>query len=260
MMRKLIEMRSKTPPMVPISNPNQHLIGILLAKSKEKEIGWEKFDEESSFYQEPPLKAPIRCESGFLNGGTTKREFCGGGGRVTNHYWRHFRQGEWMTGEGGGRVEPWGSGQGRRMEERLDFHPRYTGETWRDHDNRYTGEEKTYWGSGDPRVRKLKVRMIEDKVKAEERPKILDACTVSAIPYFVFYKDGKTSDILEGANPASMAHKVVKLLKLVIMLNQLHLQALGWLRVLQFLKQSKIWQSKIALRKLKPKILYQLKI
>ncbi|KAH0466043.1 hypothetical protein IEQ34_006146 [Dendrobium chrysotoxum] len=39
MMRKLMEMRSKIPPTVLITNPNQNLIRIPLAKSKGKEIG-----------------------------------------------------------------------------------------------------------------------------------------------------------------------------------------------------------------------------
>ncbi|KAH0458063.1 hypothetical protein IEQ34_013378 [Dendrobium chrysotoxum] len=55
-MRKLIEMQSKFLPVVPITNPNQYLTGILLAKSKGKEIGLEKFVEESFFHQEPSLR------------------------------------------------------------------------------------------------------------------------------------------------------------------------------------------------------------
>ncbi|KAH0461164.1 hypothetical protein IEQ34_008739 [Dendrobium chrysotoxum] len=60
MLKKLIEMQSKTPPAVPIANPNHDLIGIPLAKSKGKEIGWEEFYEEISFHQKPPFRALIR--------------------------------------------------------------------------------------------------------------------------------------------------------------------------------------------------------
>ncbi|KAL0924610.1 hypothetical protein M5K25_005454 [Dendrobium thyrsiflorum] len=56
-MRKLMEMRCKTPPTVPIANLNQELIGISLAEYKGKEIGLKEFDEKSSLYQEPPSRA-----------------------------------------------------------------------------------------------------------------------------------------------------------------------------------------------------------
>ncbi|KAH0465138.1 hypothetical protein IEQ34_005241 [Dendrobium chrysotoxum] len=46
MMRKLIEMQSKTPLTVPIANPNQDLIRIPLVESKGKKSGQE-FNEES---------------------------------------------------------------------------------------------------------------------------------------------------------------------------------------------------------------------
>lgn len=49
------------------------------------------------------------------------------------------------------------------------------------------------------------------RVEAEEQPDISDAYAVSAVPYFVFYKDGKTSDTLEGANPSVLANKVAKI-------------------------------------------------
>lgn len=49
------------------------------------------------------------------------------------------------------------------------------------------------------------------RVEAEEQPEISEAYGVSAVPYFVFCKDGKTVDTLEGANPASLANKVAKL-------------------------------------------------
>ncbi|KAL0924223.1 hypothetical protein M5K25_005037 [Dendrobium thyrsiflorum] len=84
-------------------------------------------------------------------------EFYGEGGRVTDHYRRPFGQGEWTTGEGGGRAKPWRLDHGKRMEERWDSHPRYMGETWRDHNNHYTGGGRSYWGGDNPRVRKLKV-------------------------------------------------------------------------------------------------------
>ncbi|XP_057948170.1 monothiol glutaredoxin-S17 [Malania oleifera] len=48
------------------------------------------------------------------------------------------------------------------------------------------------------------------RVEAEEQPEISDAYSVSAVPYFVFFKDGKTVDTLEGANPSSLANKVAK--------------------------------------------------
>lgn len=49
------------------------------------------------------------------------------------------------------------------------------------------------------------------RVEAEEQPEISDAYSVSAVPYFVFAKDGKTMDTLEGANPSALANKVAKL-------------------------------------------------
>ncbi|XP_020581593.1 monothiol glutaredoxin-S11 [Phalaenopsis equestris] len=49
------------------------------------------------------------------------------------------------------------------------------------------------------------------RVEAEEQPEISDAYAVSAVPYFVFCKDGKTSDTLEGANPSVLANKVAKI-------------------------------------------------
>ncbi|KAL0914033.1 hypothetical protein M5K25_017531 [Dendrobium thyrsiflorum] len=109
-MRNLMEMRSKTPPMVPIANPNQDLIHTPLAESKAKEIGREEFNEKSSFHQElPPFfffffffsflfnqelppRTPIRGEIGFLDEGTARREFYCEGGGVINHYERFFRQ------------------------------------------------------------------------------------------------------------------------------------------------------------------------
>ncbi|KAH7669428.1 Peptide-N(4)-(N-acetyl-beta-glucosaminyl)asparagine amidase protein [Dioscorea alata] len=48
------------------------------------------------------------------------------------------------------------------------------------------------------------------RVEAEEQPEISEAYSVSAVPYFVFCKDGKTVDTLEGANPSSLANKVAK--------------------------------------------------
>ncbi|XP_030467864.2 monothiol glutaredoxin-S17 [Syzygium oleosum] len=48
------------------------------------------------------------------------------------------------------------------------------------------------------------------RVEAEEQPEISEAYAVSAVPYFVFFKDGKVVDTLEGANPSSLANKVAK--------------------------------------------------
>ncbi|KAF8031272.1 hypothetical protein BT93_D0466 [Corymbia citriodora subsp. variegata] len=53
------------------------------------------------------------------------------------------------------------------------------------------------------------------RVEAEEQPEISEAYTVSAVPYFVFFKDGKVVDTLEGANPSSLANKVAKVAGLV---------------------------------------------
>ncbi|XP_062200378.1 uncharacterized protein LOC133903050 [Phragmites australis] len=49
------------------------------------------------------------------------------------------------------------------------------------------------------------------RVEAEEQPEISEAYGVTAVPYFVFCKEGKTVDTLEGANPASLANKVAKI-------------------------------------------------
>ncbi|KAJ6814082.1 monothiol glutaredoxin-S11 [Iris pallida] len=49
------------------------------------------------------------------------------------------------------------------------------------------------------------------RVEAEEQPEISEAYAVSAVPYFVFCKDGKTVDTLEGANPSTLASKVAKI-------------------------------------------------
>ncbi|PON96067.1 Monothiol glutaredoxin-related [Trema orientale] len=48
------------------------------------------------------------------------------------------------------------------------------------------------------------------RVEAEEQPEISEAYSVSAVPFFVFSKDGKTVDTLEGADPSSLANKVAK--------------------------------------------------
>ncbi|KAA8515266.1 hypothetical protein F0562_018504 [Nyssa sinensis] len=48
------------------------------------------------------------------------------------------------------------------------------------------------------------------RVEAEELPEISEAYSVSAVPYFVFIKDGKNIDTLEGADPSSLANKVAK--------------------------------------------------
>ncbi|XP_011027844.1 PREDICTED: monothiol glutaredoxin-S17-like [Populus euphratica] len=48
------------------------------------------------------------------------------------------------------------------------------------------------------------------RVEAEEQPEISEAFAVSSVPYFVFLKDGKAVDTLEGADPSSLANKVAK--------------------------------------------------
>ncbi|XP_074582151.1 monothiol glutaredoxin-S11-like [Curcuma longa] len=49
------------------------------------------------------------------------------------------------------------------------------------------------------------------RVEAEEHPDISETYAISAVPYFVFCKDGKSIDTLEGANPTVLANKVAKL-------------------------------------------------
>lgn len=48
------------------------------------------------------------------------------------------------------------------------------------------------------------------RVEAEEQPEISEAYSVAAVPYFVFFKDGKTVDTLEGADPSALANRVAK--------------------------------------------------
>ncbi|KAE8673361.1 Glutaredoxin-3 [Hibiscus syriacus] len=48
------------------------------------------------------------------------------------------------------------------------------------------------------------------RVEAEEQPEISEEYSVSAVPVFVFFKDGKVFDKLEGADPSSLANKVAK--------------------------------------------------
>ncbi|CAI9087472.1 OLC1v1021546C1 [Oldenlandia corymbosa var. corymbosa] len=48
------------------------------------------------------------------------------------------------------------------------------------------------------------------RVEAEEQPEISEAYSVAAVPYFVFFKDGKAVDNLEGADPSALANKVAK--------------------------------------------------
>ncbi|GLT75628.1 hypothetical protein SLA2020_473340 [Shorea laevis] len=48
------------------------------------------------------------------------------------------------------------------------------------------------------------------RVEAEEQPEISEAYSVSAVPYFVFFKDGNVVDKLEGADPSGLANKVAK--------------------------------------------------
>ncbi|KAJ7524563.1 hypothetical protein O6H91_01G173800 [Diphasiastrum complanatum] len=49
------------------------------------------------------------------------------------------------------------------------------------------------------------------RVEAEEQPELSELYGVSAVPYFVFIKDGVVVDQLEGVNPPELAHKVAKL-------------------------------------------------
>ncbi|KAG2683748.1 hypothetical protein I3760_10G047700 [Carya illinoinensis] len=48
------------------------------------------------------------------------------------------------------------------------------------------------------------------RVEAEEQPEISEAYSVSVVPFFVLFKDGKTVDTLEGADPSSLTNKVIK--------------------------------------------------
>ncbi|GAA0174469.1 reductase [Lithospermum erythrorhizon] len=48
------------------------------------------------------------------------------------------------------------------------------------------------------------------RVEAEEQAEISEAYSVAAVPFFVFCKDAKTVDTLEGADPSSLANKVAK--------------------------------------------------
>ncbi|KAL0909704.1 hypothetical protein M5K25_020595 [Dendrobium thyrsiflorum] len=67
---KLIEMQTKTPPTIPRANPQNDLTRIPLVESKVKEIVREEFDDENSFYQEPPPKTPIRDGIRVSDGGS----------------------------------------------------------------------------------------------------------------------------------------------------------------------------------------------
>ncbi|KAL9270699.1 Monothiol glutaredoxin-S17-like protein [Drosera capensis] len=49
------------------------------------------------------------------------------------------------------------------------------------------------------------------QVEAEEQPEISESYCVSAVPFFVFFKDGEQVDKLEGADPSSLANKVSKI-------------------------------------------------
>ncbi|KAH0453927.1 hypothetical protein IEQ34_018251 [Dendrobium chrysotoxum] len=121
MLRRLMKLQSKTPSVVPITNPNQDLTGILLAEYKEKEIRRKGYDEESFIHQEPPPRASIKGGSRFPKEEIARRELCGG---VVNHYGRHFGQEEWPTGDGGGQDEPWDRVMQEQMEERWESHHR----------------------------------------------------------------------------------------------------------------------------------------
>ncbi|XVF25814.1 hypothetical protein REPUB_Repub13aG0246000 [Reevesia pubescens] len=48
------------------------------------------------------------------------------------------------------------------------------------------------------------------RVEAEEQPEISEEYSVSSVPYFVFFKDCKVVDKLEGADPSALANKVAK--------------------------------------------------
>nr|XP_043619501.1 monothiol glutaredoxin-S17 [Erigeron canadensis] len=48
------------------------------------------------------------------------------------------------------------------------------------------------------------------RVEAEEQPEISEAHSVSAVPFFAFYKNGKKVDTLEGAYPSELANKAAK--------------------------------------------------
>ncbi|KAH0455581.1 hypothetical protein IEQ34_015613 [Dendrobium chrysotoxum] len=102
MMRKLLEMQSKTPPTVPMANPNQELIRIPLVESKRKEIRWEGVRRGEFLSSKATSWGSDKGGSRFLDEGTIRRKFFGGGGRVADHYGRHFRQGEWAISEGRG--------------------------------------------------------------------------------------------------------------------------------------------------------------
>ncbi|KAL0911587.1 hypothetical protein M5K25_019741 [Dendrobium thyrsiflorum] len=121
MMRKLLEMQSKTSPVVPKTNSNQDLTRIPTAESKGKKIGRKGSDEKSFFHQEPSPRAPIKGGLGFLEGGTAMREFCGGGGKMADHYGRHFGQEEWATEDGGGQTKPWDRVMQEQIEEKVKF-------------------------------------------------------------------------------------------------------------------------------------------
>ncbi|CAN0852986.1 Monothiol glutaredoxin-S17 [Linum grandiflorum] len=49
------------------------------------------------------------------------------------------------------------------------------------------------------------------RVEAEEQPEISEAYSVSAVPFVVFLKGGKTVDKLEGWDPSSLANQVAKI-------------------------------------------------
>lgn len=46
------------------------------------------------------------------------------------------------------------------------------------------------------------------RVEAEEVPEVSDAYAVSAVPFFLFFKNGKLVDQLQGANAPELTHKV----------------------------------------------------
>ncbi|PKU74577.1 hypothetical protein MA16_Dca003780 [Dendrobium catenatum] len=101
MLRRLLEMQTKTSRVVPMANPNQDLTGIPLAEAKKEE-----FDKGRFFHQQSPPIAPIKSGSVSLDEGTTKMKIFSGGDRVADHYERYFGQGEPVIREGGGQEPP----------------------------------------------------------------------------------------------------------------------------------------------------------
>ncbi|XP_039056334.1 monothiol glutaredoxin-S17-like [Hibiscus syriacus] len=80
------------------------------------------------------------------------------------------------------------------------------------------------------------------RVEAEEQPEIYEEYSVSAVPFFVFFKDGMIFDKLEGADPSSLANKVAKVTGFI---NPREVDApasLGMALAPPSLRRSKIWR------------------